>query len=220
MLSLPLGPIIGGWLLEHFWWGWIFLINVPVVIVTIIAIAIRLPKSERSATTHIDVFGSSAFSIGLVCTTYGIIQAGVLHDEYDRWIVEALEAQPPELGPIEALRNAVRETVAGMSEDDLLVERARNQLISSFYSAENSDVNIPSWRFGWKAPVRQAVGGRLCETSRSYGPWANTRDEYGSQFLRPGHPEGHGRMESRDAKLRSPMYPSGRMTMVVPSTAS
>jgi hypothetical protein len=30
-VSLPLGPILGGWMLSQFWWGWVFLINVPVV---------------------------------------------------------------------------------------------------------------------------------------------------------------------------------------------
>ena len=28
-LALPLGPIVGGYLLSHFWWGWVFLMNVP-----------------------------------------------------------------------------------------------------------------------------------------------------------------------------------------------
>ncbi|WP_163274967.1 hypothetical protein, partial [Enterobacter hormaechei] len=32
-----LGPIIGGWLLQHFWWGSVFLINVPVVVVAFVA---------------------------------------------------------------------------------------------------------------------------------------------------------------------------------------
>ncbi|NUR61851.1 MAG: MFS transporter, partial [Catenulispora sp.] len=31
MLGIPLGPILGGWLLDHFWWGSVFLINLPVV---------------------------------------------------------------------------------------------------------------------------------------------------------------------------------------------
>ena len=31
--GLPLGPILGGWMLSRFWWGWVFLINIPVVIV-------------------------------------------------------------------------------------------------------------------------------------------------------------------------------------------
>jgi MFS family permease len=29
-LALPIGPVLGGWLLTHYWWGWVFLINVPV----------------------------------------------------------------------------------------------------------------------------------------------------------------------------------------------
>src|ERR1035437_8948482 len=31
-LALPLGPIVGGYVLAHFWWGWVFLMNVPVVL--------------------------------------------------------------------------------------------------------------------------------------------------------------------------------------------
>ncbi|RAQ94096.1 hypothetical protein A4R35_01035 [Thermogemmatispora tikiterensis] len=31
-LSLPLGPILGGWLLSHAWWGWVFLLNVPIAL--------------------------------------------------------------------------------------------------------------------------------------------------------------------------------------------
>ena len=29
-LAIPIGPILGGWLLTHYWWGWVFLMNVPV----------------------------------------------------------------------------------------------------------------------------------------------------------------------------------------------
>src|SRR5215475_3888271 len=30
-LALPIGPILGGWLLTNYWWGWVFLLNVPVI---------------------------------------------------------------------------------------------------------------------------------------------------------------------------------------------
>jgi MFS family permease len=44
-VGLPLGPILGGWLLEHFWWGSVFLINVPLVLAGGIAVAVLVPES-------------------------------------------------------------------------------------------------------------------------------------------------------------------------------
>src|ERR1700685_3976911 len=43
MLSFPIGPIVGGYLLNHFWWGSVFLINVPIVVLAIIAVATLMP---------------------------------------------------------------------------------------------------------------------------------------------------------------------------------
>ena len=47
-ISFPIGPIVGGYLLDHFWWGSVFLINVPVVVLAVIEVAVLLPES-RSA---------------------------------------------------------------------------------------------------------------------------------------------------------------------------
>jgi DHA2 family multidrug resistance protein-like MFS transporter len=50
MLSFPIGPILGGYLLSHFWWGSVFLINVPVVVLALIAVACaaaRVPVGQR-----------------------------------------------------------------------------------------------------------------------------------------------------------------------------
>src|ERR1700737_3563730 len=47
-IGLPLGQIIGGWLLEHFWWGSIFLINVPLVVIGVAAVAALVPESRSS----------------------------------------------------------------------------------------------------------------------------------------------------------------------------
>jgi DHA2 family multidrug resistance protein-like MFS transporter len=46
MLSFPIGPIVGGYLLSHFWWGSVFLINVPVVVIALAAVALLMPESR------------------------------------------------------------------------------------------------------------------------------------------------------------------------------
>jgi EmrB/QacA subfamily drug resistance transporter len=74
-VAIALGPILGGLLLDHFWWGSVFLINVPIVIVGMIAIALVVPES-RGRHMKID-FGGVLLSIaGLVLVTYGIIEGG------------------------------------------------------------------------------------------------------------------------------------------------
>jgi EmrB/QacA subfamily drug resistance transporter len=76
MLSFPIGPIVGGYLLDHFWWGSVFLINVPVVVVALIAVTVLLPESRSAARPSIDVAGLLVSSAGLVALTYGFIKAG------------------------------------------------------------------------------------------------------------------------------------------------
>ena len=75
-VGMPLGPIIGGWLLSHAWWGSIFLINVPLVIVGVTAVAVFVPKSERSQSFPLDLVGVVMSSAGLAALTFGCIRAG------------------------------------------------------------------------------------------------------------------------------------------------
>jgi MFS transporter, DHA2 family, multidrug resistance protein len=75
-LALPIGPLLGGWLLSHYWWGWVFLINVPVVLVTIIAVAALVPESRSAARPGLDPIGILSSSAGLAAVTYGLIEAG------------------------------------------------------------------------------------------------------------------------------------------------
>src|SRR5215471_238001 len=76
MLSFPIGPIVGGYLLDHFWWGSVFLINVPVVVLAVIAVAVLLPESRSAVRPRIDGLGVLVSSAGLVALTYGFIKAG------------------------------------------------------------------------------------------------------------------------------------------------
>src|SRR6266540_3143118 len=75
-LALPVGPIVGGWLLTRYWWGWVFLINVPVVVLGIIALVVLLPESRNPQRPRLDPAGVLTSSAGLAVLTYGIIQAG------------------------------------------------------------------------------------------------------------------------------------------------
>jgi MFS transporter, DHA2 family, multidrug resistance protein len=75
-LALPIGPILGGWLLTHYWWGWVFLINVPVALVGLIATCKLLPESRADERPALDLVGVGASVVGLVALIYGLIEAG------------------------------------------------------------------------------------------------------------------------------------------------
>jgi MFS transporter, DHA2 family, multidrug resistance protein len=75
-LGIPLGPLLGGWLLDNFWWGSVFLINVPVVVAGMIALTAWLPESHGERGGRLDLGGIVASTAGLVALTYGIIEAG------------------------------------------------------------------------------------------------------------------------------------------------
>ena len=67
--------LIGGYLLEHFWWGSIFLINVPIAIIGAIAIAVLLPESRDPTPRRPDVLGAVLSTAGLTSLVYGVIEA-------------------------------------------------------------------------------------------------------------------------------------------------
>jgi EmrB/QacA subfamily drug resistance transporter len=75
-LGYPLGPILGGWLLDNFWWGSVFLINVPIVLVALVAVISLMPESRGGQRFRIDFIGVLISSAGLAALTYGVIRAG------------------------------------------------------------------------------------------------------------------------------------------------
>ncbi|MFI6250569.1 MFS transporter [Streptomyces sp. NPDC051016] len=74
-LGLPLGPIIGGWLLNHFWWGSVFLINVPMVAIGVAACVFLLPETSDPASPKVDVLSTVLTATGLGTLIYAIIEA-------------------------------------------------------------------------------------------------------------------------------------------------
>jgi MFS transporter, DHA2 family, multidrug resistance protein len=75
-LSFPIGPLVGGSLLDNFWWGSVFLINVPVVVFALIAVAFLMPESRSTERPRLDLIGTLISAAGLVAFTYGVIRAG------------------------------------------------------------------------------------------------------------------------------------------------
>jgi EmrB/QacA subfamily drug resistance transporter len=73
-IGLALGPILGGWLLEHFPWGSVFLINVPIVVVALIAGQVILPNSRDPSAPRLDPIGAGLSIVGLVALVFGIIE--------------------------------------------------------------------------------------------------------------------------------------------------
>ena len=75
-LALPIGPIFGGWLLTNYWWGWIFLMNVPVALLGILAVLFLVPESRATEKPALDPLGMVLVTAGLIGVTYGLIELG------------------------------------------------------------------------------------------------------------------------------------------------
>jgi EmrB/QacA subfamily drug resistance transporter len=74
-LGIGLGPVVGGLLLNHFWWGSVFLVNVPIVIFAFVAGRLIVPNSKDPAAPRVDPLGVVLSISGLVTLVYAIIEA-------------------------------------------------------------------------------------------------------------------------------------------------
>ncbi|MFJ5923984.1 MFS transporter [Kitasatospora sp. NPDC092948] len=79
-LAIAIGPITGGLLIEHFWWGSVFLVNVPIVIVALGLMGWLVPNSKDPNPGKLDPVGVLLSVVGLVALIYGIIKGGELAD--------------------------------------------------------------------------------------------------------------------------------------------
>ncbi|ARH90936.1 MFS transporter [Streptomyces sp. MOE7] len=86
-LAIAIGPIAGGLLLDRFWWGSVFLVNVPIVLIALTAMLILVPDSRDPDPGRMDPVGVLLSVVGLVLLVYGIIKGGQLADFTDPQVV-------------------------------------------------------------------------------------------------------------------------------------
>jgi EmrB/QacA subfamily drug resistance transporter len=73
-LGLAVGPVTGGLLLEHFWWGSVLLVNVPIVAVALVGGFLWVPDSRDPAAPRVDVPGALLSITGLATVLWGLIE--------------------------------------------------------------------------------------------------------------------------------------------------
>ena len=74
-LGVALGPILGGFLLAHFWWGSVFFVNVPVALLGLVAAIWLVPNSRNPRPRRPDPVGTALSIFGLGLLLWGIIEA-------------------------------------------------------------------------------------------------------------------------------------------------
>ncbi|WP_327578039.1 MULTISPECIES: MFS transporter [unclassified Streptomyces] len=72
-LGFAAGPLIGGVMLDHFWWGAIFLINIPVAVIGLIAVLALVPESKNPLGDRPDLVGALLSTVGMTGMVYAII---------------------------------------------------------------------------------------------------------------------------------------------------
>jgi EmrB/QacA subfamily drug resistance transporter len=74
-LGVAVGPVAGGWLLAHYWWGSVFLVNVPIALLGLLAAAWCVPNSRNPASKRPDPIGVGLSIASMALLLWGIIEA-------------------------------------------------------------------------------------------------------------------------------------------------
>ncbi|WP_030576243.1 MFS transporter [Streptomyces anulatus] len=72
-LGFAAGPLFGGFVLDHFWWGAIFLINIPVALIALAAVFRLVPESKSGRGERPDLLGALLSTIGMSAVVFAII---------------------------------------------------------------------------------------------------------------------------------------------------
>jgi len=72
-LGFAVGPLLGGVMLDHFWWGAIFLVNIPVAVIGLVAVLALVPESKNPQGDRPDLLGALLSTIGMTSLVLAII---------------------------------------------------------------------------------------------------------------------------------------------------
>ncbi|GAA3097581.1 MFS transporter [Streptomyces rectiviolaceus] len=75
-VGVSVGPLLGGALIEHFWWGSVFLINLPIVVVALVAGVLLIPESKNPRPHRWDGTSAVLSALGLASVVYGFQKLG------------------------------------------------------------------------------------------------------------------------------------------------
>lgn len=76
-ITTALGPILGGWLIEHVSWHWVFFINLPLAAVVLVISVLHMPESRNPNAGSVDWLGAAVVTAGLAALVYGFLESAV-----------------------------------------------------------------------------------------------------------------------------------------------
>jgi EmrB/QacA subfamily drug resistance transporter len=76
-MTMAVGPVLGGWLIEHLSWRWVFFINLPLAVVVVVISLAKVPESrDEDMVRRLDGWGAVLASVGLCGITFALIEGG------------------------------------------------------------------------------------------------------------------------------------------------
>jgi EmrB/QacA subfamily drug resistance transporter len=76
-ITTAVGPVLGGWLIEHASWHWVFFLNIPIAAVVLVISMWHVPESRSLGAKSVDWVGAAIVTLGLAAVIYGCLQSSL-----------------------------------------------------------------------------------------------------------------------------------------------